>query len=294
MGKVQVQPIDSLHSNTKLSAPCAPFLPIFASMSSPLLYAFEPNRPAAVNMDRDESMALACSRDQMPRLRLYSWAPWSISLGHHQRVEEIDLDAVAARGYHIVRRPTGGRAVLHAEELTYAVAMSSNGEGIQMTYARISEAIRSGLEMLGATGITFERSQPDFRAHYELDEAANCFSASALNELLWQGRKLVGSAQRRYDDILLQHGSILLDTAHLDIVHLLASAGDETRRERMSKLLAARTATVREVLNGELPSLATVACSVRDGFARTLSLEIFEVEDIVAEHTINAIHTSIE
>src|SRR3954471_22350946 len=98
-------------------------------------------------MRRDEAMAEACGRDGIPRLRLYSWSPYTLSLGHNQSDEGIDESLLRDRGYGLVRRPTGGRAVFHAEEITYAVAMPSNGAGIHETYAKITGALSRGLEM---------------------------------------------------------------------------------------------------------------------------------------------------
>lgn len=219
-------------------------------------------------MEQDEAMAQACAADGIPRLRFYSWQPWAVSLGYNQSIDQIDVHEVDRRGYEIVRRPTGGRAVFHAEEITYAVAMVAKGKGVQDSYAAINQALLCGFELLGATGIEFNRSQPNFREHYTSDESVSCFSASALSELMWQGRKLAGSAQRRYSDVLLQHGSILLGDAHLEIVDLLSADADEQRRQRMREMLHRRTATLSDVLNGELPSFTQIAEALREGFMR--------------------------
>lgn len=233
------------------------------------LIVIEPEVDGEENMRRDVEMARACARDGRPRLRLYSWNPWTLSLGHHQSETSIDHELLRDRGWGLVRRPTGGRAVFHAEEITYAVAMRGRGEGIHRTYAAIVDAIRRGLEGVGARGLEFSRSRPDFRSHYELEESASCFSASALNELTWQGRKIVGSAQRRYEDALLQHGSILLDGAHLMAIDILHPEIPSERRALLKQRLAERTTTLREVLGGELPPFETIAVALSEAFRAT-------------------------
>jgi lipoyl(octanoyl) transferase len=240
------------------------------------LYSIEPGCEGETNMARDVEMARLSALDRIPRLRLYSWMPYTLSLGHNQSEEEFDARRVEEHGYAMVRRPTGGRAVLHAEEITYAVAMPSEGEGVQTTYARISEGLKRGLELLGATDLSFTRSQPDFREHYTDEESSGCFSASALSELEWRGRKLAGSAQRRFGDILLQHGSLLTGPAHLDIVSLYAGRSPDSRL-RLKERLAARTASLDQILF-PLPSFEALALALRDGLAAEFGVEMEEGE----------------
>ena len=245
----------------------------------PWLYSIEPELDGDANMRRDEAMAEACRIDSRPRLRLYSWRPWTLSLGHHQDDASIDRVGLERAGYGIVRRPTGGRAVFHAEELTYAVAMPASGDSVHDTYARISEALRRGLAHVGAD-VTFARSQPDFREHYAVDDSASCFSASALNELVWNGRKLVGSAQRRYAHVLLQHGSLLVGSAHLSIVDFLFPGADELQRDRMKRRLASRTATLFDILGADTPAFYELATAIVRGFAETFDASMLLESDL--------------
>ncbi len=230
------------------------------------IVTIEPEVDGARNMERDVALARACAADGRPRLRLYSWKPWTLSLGHHQPEDSVNHDLLDRNGWGLVRRPTGGRGVFHAQEITYAVAMRGEGRGIHEAYAAIVDAIRRGLQSLGARDLAFSRSSPDFRRHYERDESFSCFSVSALNELTWHERKLVGSAQRRYDDILLQHGSLLLDQAHLSAVDLLHRDLSEERRRAQRQRLAERTVTLKEILGGALPSFMTIAEALADAF----------------------------
>lgn len=245
------------------------------------LYAVDVGLTGDENMRRDVAMAEACALDGIPRLRLYSWQPWTLSLGYNQEEKGIDPEVIRRLGFDLVRRPTGGRAVFHAEELTYAVAMPSGGSGVHVTYAAITEGLRCGLERLGARGLEFSRSQPDFRRHYELDDSASCFSASALNELTWQGRKLLGSAQRRYGGVLLQHGSLLLGDAHLQIIDILHPDADSDRRAALRTRLAERTATLRDILGPELPNFTRVADALVGGFSETFSAPLEQTDHLV-------------
>lgn len=240
------------------------------------LYSIEPDLKGKQNMERDEEMARACVEDGVPRLRFYSWNPWTLSLGYNQNDARIDAEELARRGYDLVRRPTGGRAVFHAEEITYGIAMPAGGRGIHETYAMVSAALKRGFEALGAVGVEFSRSRPDFREHYQSVDSEGCFSASALNELAWNGRKLVGSAQRRYGSVLLQHGSILLGDAHLDIVDFLSIKPE--LRQAMRDRLAERTATLSDILSTPLPSFNQIAEALLQGFA-----EEFSARPVLAE-----------
>lgn len=238
---------------------------ITAPPSETWRYGIEQDLTGEENMRRDEEMARACLEDGAPRLRFYSWNPWTLSLGYNQNDARIDKEEIDRRGYDLVRRPTGGRAVFHAEEITYGIAMPAGGRGIHETYAMISAALKRGFEKLGAQGVEFSRHKPDFREHYQSMDSEGCFSASALNELTWNGRKLVGSAQRRYGAVLLQHGSILLGDAHLDIVDFLSVKPE--LRQGMRERLAERTATLSDILPGPLPDFREIAEALLQGFA---------------------------
>ncbi|MGE3799956.1 MAG: biotin/lipoate A/B protein ligase family protein [Candidatus Kapaibacterium sp.] len=246
-------------------------------MAETWLYGIEENQSGEENMKRDRMMAEACAADGIPRLRFYSWSPWTLSLGYNQKDERIDREALTAHGYELVRRPTGGRAVFHAEEITYGVAMLAGDRGVHETYAMISKGLNDGFGLLGATDIEFSRSSPDFREHYRDLDSDGCFSASALNELTWQGRKVVGSAQRRYGSVLLQHGSILLGPAHLDIVEFLGIP--EERRQRMRTSLQEKTATLSDILSSPLPSFQEIAEALLKGFAQVFDIGSIQRED---------------
>ena len=159
------------------------------------------------NMAVDEVLLRSAQRGAPPTLRFYSWDGSWLSLGFAQRLDAARRAACCEAGVGIVRRATGGLAVLHGADLTYAVAAPAAAlpAGLQATYARIGEALRQGL---AALGVEVERSAPGRCAAGQ--GAFDCFEAPAADEICAKGRKLAGSAQRRAGGGVLQHGSLRL------------------------------------------------------------------------------------
>lgn len=162
----------------------------------------------ARNMATDEALMEAAREGGMV-LRFYRWDPPSLSLGRNQEARDLfDPEAADRRGIDIVRRPTGGRAVFHHRELTYAVtAPAGRWGGLRASYRRINRALLTGLSRLGADVAAAGRS-PSGRAPGPSGRA--CFRDPLPGEIVAAGRKLVGSAQWREGGALLQHGSLLL------------------------------------------------------------------------------------
>jgi lipoyl(octanoyl) transferase len=143
-------------------------------------------------------------------VRFYTWKTPTISLGRNQSVQRaVDLDYCRAHKIDIVHRPTGGRAVLHDDELTYAVVSNDAGyfgETIYGNYRRVSEALCLGYQALGVAAVL----APDTRKAAPLSNGGEppCFVSPSRYELMVNGRKIVGSAQRRVRRSFLQHGSM--------------------------------------------------------------------------------------
>jgi lipoate-protein ligase A len=203
-----------------------------------------------------------------PLLRCYGWDPPAISFGWNQSLDEIDVKRAAEAGIDIVRRPTGGRAILHSEELTYSVVMRVRRRNILAVYDDISRALVRGLELVGAD-VAIERTQPHFPSLYRSASAVACFSSSARFEVKHHGRKLVGSAQRRYavpdgSEVVLQHGSVLLGPGHLRMTEFLVCASEEQRAALRSDLCG-KTTDLSAVL-GRRVTFDEVAFAIRRGF----------------------------
>ena len=215
----------------------------------------------AWNMALDEALLdwyVAHGADAPPTLRLYGWNPAALSLGRFQRAADAcDREYLRAERLDLVRRPTGGGAVLHEHERTYAVA-GRLGEGpfpggVIGTYGRIAQALVAAYETLGI-GV---RAAPG-SARAPRDAGASCFAAPSAHEILWRGRKLAGSAQVRRGRAFLQHGSIPL---RLDPERLASAVGQPADGGRF---VDATTAAGREVSPAELDT------ALIEGFAGEL------------------------
>lgn len=226
------------------------------------------------NMDLDES--LANNYTGTPVLRVFGWKPYCISLGYNQNVNDIDSGYCSEQGIDIVRRPTGGRAILHAEELTYSVVLNSDGKGVHEIYKEISMALLRGLKILGAD-VDFAKTQPDFGNIYKTKSSIPCFTSSARYEIEFEGKKLVGSAQRRYDDIVLQHGSILIGNFHKKLPDFLGNGVDNRIKEIIRKDIEAKTVTLNDIMSKEI-TFEEAAHSIKLGFEREYKILFKEIK----------------
>ncbi|MEA1939307.1 MAG: biotin/lipoate A/B protein ligase family protein [Candidatus Caldatribacteriota bacterium] len=175
-----------------------------------------------MNMAIDEAIMIAHREDLVPpTIRFYQWSPPAVSLGYFQDLKkEIDVDFCRNSGIDIVRRPTGGKAVLHDKELTYSFIISENhplvNDSILETYKKISRGIIRGLSYLGIKAELVPLKEK-FRENILSDKPQNpakyksiCFSVPSQYEVQVEGQKIVGSAQVRRKGIVLQHGSLLI------------------------------------------------------------------------------------
>jgi lipoate-protein ligase A len=206
-----------------------------------------------------------------PTLRFYMWSPPCVSLGRHQKFSDIDLEACAARGYDVVRRPTGGRAILHTDELTYSVAAPDDDPrvagGVMDAYHRLSLGLVTGLRILG---IPADEAPGTRRAGPNVSAA--CFEVPSAYEICVNGHKLMGSAQYRSRRMVLQHGTLPLWGDLTRVVDCLALP-DETTREALRRALRERALTIESVL-GRAISFDEVAQAMAQGFAQALNLHL--------------------
>lgn len=235
----------------------------------------EPELDGATHMQRDREL-LESHLPGMPTcLRLYTWSPPAISLGSMQDAARLlDLEACRAAGIDVVQRPTGGRAILHWEEITYAIVASADdarfGGHVATSHAVIGRCLAAGLERLGVRATL---SRPALDPERRLLRQP-CFASPGRAELLVGGRKLLGSAQRRTASAFLQHGSLLLGPAHERLVDfLLDTERDPALAATMRDKLRRDTVTLGDLL-GAAPSFETLVEVLVHGFARTLELTV--------------------
>ena len=224
--------------------------------------------PAAWNMAADEAMLIALSEGKIsPSLRFYGWDPPAVSIGYFQKLNmEIDVAACAEQGIDVVRRLTGGRAVLHEAELTYSLVVRENAPGIPTSvtdsYLYFSRAIVAGLQQLGITA-QMQQPEPQQRLVRSVSSAA-CFDAPSHYEITVGGRKLVGSAQIRRDGVLLQHGSILLTLNPEQQAAVMKSAHSVAGRG-LADALAERAIGLFDVLGRQI-DFAVMLTAFQAGF----------------------------
>jgi lipoate-protein ligase A len=217
-------------------------------------------------MERDEQ--LARERVENPALpsvlRLYSWLPSAVSIGYQQKMETVDLDACQTAGIDVVRRPTGGRAVLHANELTYAVITRAHpAEGLYAVHNQIVSALVAAISTIADTEQSLEVTPRPGKSEQKFSQPLACFASAARHEVTWHGRKVIGSAQRRFGEVVLQHGSILLTNDHLQLPELLSLS--ESDRVQMRETLIRETATLADVFAREI-SIRECADAIRTHF----------------------------
>ncbi len=209
-----------------------------------------------------------------PTLRLYAWQPPALSLGYGQSIEDADLFELERRGWDLVRRPTGGRAILHTDELTYAVIAPEGhpllAGGVLASYRRLSAGLEQGLNHLGLEVHISPELAPD-------EEDGNnpvCFEIPSSYEITVQGKKMVGSAQVRRRGGVLQHGTLPLHGDIGRICFALRFASEAERRDALARVRA-RAATAGDLL-GRHVTWQEAAAAVVAGFTEALGLSFEE------------------
>lgn len=210
-----------------------------------------------VNMERDERLARTLPQGSAI-IRLYSWKPHAISLGYSQPIDQIDQAKAVSASIEVVRRPTGGRAVLHSDELTYsAVFRVAQGVPVGRLHDHIVGLLVEGLKMLGPEAEQISITTPDSHGTREAYRAVgptrvSCFASTSRHEATYYGKKFIGSAQRRFGDVVLQHGSILLSDDHVRIAEFLV--GDNQARQQMRTLLSEQTTSLSAMFGRRITS----------------------------------------
>lgn len=244
----------------------------------------------AYNMSLDEALwqsyasRLEAGEQPAPVLRLYHWQPAALSLGYAQRAErEVDFEACERLGISWIRRPTGGRAILHEpSELTYSLVGACDdprfGGGVLESYRKISGALVEGLRLLG---VEAELAGKDRRGSDGGNSAA-CFDAPSAYEVTWQGRKIIGSAQARRGNTLLQQGTILVDIDVEKLFTVLKPPSRQSRAEAIAQV-EARLTSIKEALGGAELENANLEQAFALAFQNYFEIELSPTEPSSAE-----------
>jgi|YNPNPStandDraft_1061719.scaffolds.fasta_scaffold01077_5 lipoate-protein ligase A len=220
----------------------------------------------ATNMAVDEAILCAVAAGLVPpTLRFYAWQPPCLSLGRAQPAGDVRLEELRAAGCDLVRRPTGGRAILHIDELTYSVVAPEGeprvGGGVVESYRRLSTGLTRGLELLGVKNLAADR-----RVQKRPADGPVCFEVPSDYEITAGGRKLVGSAQVRSRGVVLQHGALPLEG---DIARICAFL----KANATPAHVRARATTLAEALARPV-SWEEAAAALAEGFAQALNLHL--------------------
>jgi lipoate-protein ligase A len=236
-----------------------------------------PPARGAWNMAVDESILEASGRGLgPPTLRLYAWEPPCLSLGYAQPFADVDPAVLERRGWDVVRRPTGGRAILHTDELTYSVAGPMDeprlSGGVLESYRVLAEALQYALQLLGIPAQADEKPGSANSPAEQPNQNPVCFEVPSNYEITVSGKKLIGSAQARRKEGVLQHGSLPLYGDLTRIVQALEFPDDQAR-ERAAVRLLERATTAERILGHPL-DWDQAAQVFAEAFTKVLNLEL--------------------
>jgi len=227
----------------------------------------------AWNMALDEAILEHIGRGEaLSTLRLYAWDPACLSLGHAQPFADVDVRRLQERGWEVVRRLTGGRAILHTDEITYSVIAPNDDPrlagSVLESYNRLAQALLLAVQQLNIPVEMEAKVAQDAI----LRSNPVCFEVPSAYEITVDGKKLIGSAQARKKEGVLQHGSLPL-TGDLSRICQVLVFENESARAEASRRLLARAATVESALGGAI-SWETAAESFIRAFERQLGLSL--------------------
>lgn len=217
-----------------------------------------------LNMEIDGALIRAHSRGECPpTLRFYRWNPPALSLGYFQEEGGLPADILREKGIEVVRRITGGRAVLHMGDLTYSVVARAGEDtpfDLEDSYRYLCRGLLAGMALLGiSASLGGERPAAPF--------PGSCFAVSTPGDITWQGKKFIGSAQKRMGNSLLQHGSILIRPQGDLLARIFCregEAGTDQLREKVTSL--------EEILGGPV-AVEKVIFTVVEGFQQALGID---------------------
>ena len=227
------------------------------------------------NMAVDEAVLESVSRgDSKPTLRLYAWQPGCLSLGYSQTYKDVDLERLKSSGGGLVRRLTGGKAIMHIDELTYSVIAPIQDALMTGTllesYNRIARGLLQALRILGLPA-EINALIPGTNT---TSAGPVCFEVPSAYEITVNGKKLIGSAQARRKLGVLQHGSLPLFGDLTRITNMLKFDSGKERQQAATRLLD-RAATVESILGVKI-TWETAARAFTEGFKIALDLELEE------------------
>jgi len=230
--------------------------------------------PASLNMAIDEALlSLHVPGESQPTLRFYQWNPSAVSLGYFQKRHTIDLCACRDLGIDVVRRATGGWAVLHQNDLTYSVVADTRQgipSSLDASYRLLCKGLLAGFRLLG-----FKADHGEEKIGFPREDI--CFMHAAVADLVYQGRKFVGSAQKWQGASMLQHGSIVLEPQENTWAAIIRAGSRESLRDA----LKSRTISLGEILDREIDP-GELKGAIVMGMTEALKAE-FEISELSSQ-----------
>ncbi|KGR81595.1 lipoate--protein ligase family protein [Lysinibacillus odysseyi] len=234
------------------------------------------------NMAMDEALLNWHSEKLIPPvIRFYEWNPATLSIGYFQQVhKDINFEEVQRQGLGFVRRPTGGRAVLHEYELTYSIIVEEGYPNMPKTvteaYRVLSEGLLLGFRNLGLDAYFSVPDTEEKQEDLKKPKSAVCFDAPSWYELVVEGKKVAGSAQTRQKGVILQHGAILLDLDEEKLLSLFQFANEEAR-EKMRKKLPEKAVAMNRLVDKPFTVEQCIE-AFKNGFQHALGIELVPYE----------------
>lgn len=226
----------------------------------------------AFNMATDEAILDIHWRGLTPpTLRVFQWSPPALSLGRLQNLKRIDLEKCKNLGIDVVRRPTGGAAVLHKTELTYSI-VSSEKYGIPLSLRKSHAILNQGL-IIAYKILGVEISPTVSSGHRHSDV---CFSTNGQTDLAYQGKKLIGSVWLRRENAILQHGSLIVNKQESEPLFSIIRFPSEEIKDQAFQNFKQRATSLSEIIK-EI-SWQDIKAALFEGFQMALGIELFETE----------------
>jgi lipoate-protein ligase A len=237
-----------------------------------------------MNMAIDEAIAISCRKKlSPPALRLYTWSPPCISIGYFQDIKEVNIQECKRQKIDIVRRLTGGKAVLHNKEITYSIISPVKSPifpaDIKGSYKKIAQGLLLGLKNMGISAEIAEDRAKELHRF-------SCFLNTSFYEITVKGKKLIGSAQKRWKDIFLQHGSIIISSPYSLLSDLINFKDQEEKRDFL-RLHAEKGTSISEELKrnaseGEI--IDAIKKGLEDGIGIRLKKDRLTKEEKIDAH----------
>jgi len=220
------------------------------------------------NMSLDLLFSASVEKTNLPILRFYGWKPYCLSLGHHQTINDVNFKKLQKEGYDIVRRPTGGSAIFHSEELTYSIIVPKTKLSHHELYELFHLSLAEALKRIGYN-VTLSSDVSHGSYLNKGRDTFACFNRAAKSEIKYQGKKIVGSAQKITNTYILQHGSILIGKKHEEIISFLNADSDEIKDQQ--NYLKKHAVSLNEIKKGDAP-IFSITENLIDSLSKNLKI----------------------